>query len=121
MLLTPRAERGPLVVDENSAILHCRPVVFVAVVVIQLILMYHRGIGHPVPRRHAYATRYLVDAKDGTTLIVASDDEISVNYIDDIALPMSLNLLHIKLLLLDEPIDKTALVDGTNHDGRGMW
>ena len=116
MLLTPRAERGPLVVDEDAAIFHGRIAVFVAVVVIQFVLMHYWRIGHPVPGRHADAARYLVDAIDGAALVVACNDEVAVNHVDDVGLPFPLDRLDVELLLPDETVDDTALADGADHN-----
>ena len=109
MLLTPGAERGPLVVDEDAAIFHRRPVGDASFRPVELILMCHGRIGHPVPGGYADAARNLVDAVDGAALVITGYNKIPIHYVNQIRLPMALDGFDVKLLLLDEPVDELAL------------
>ena len=41
-------------------------------------------IGHPIPRRHAYAFGYLINTIDGATLIAAGDDQVAIDNVNQI-------------------------------------
>ena len=50
----PTTERWPLVVDEDATIFHLgRGLYDTSAIIIQFVLMLHRHICHPIPRRHA--------------------------------------------------------------------
>ena len=116
---TPRAKRGPLVINEKATILHLRRWLDESpAIIIQFVLMLHRRICHPIPRRHPDTLREVVDAIDGATLVTARNDKIAVNHVDQIRFPLSFNLTHIYLSLFDEFVDDTAFADGTYEDGR---
>ena len=114
VLLAPRAERGPFVVDEDAAIFHGRPVVIASGGPVQLILMNHWCISHPVPGRHTDAARNLVNAEDGAPFVAACNDQVAIHNIDDISLPATLDRLYVEFLLLDEAVDSLAPADGSD-------
>ena len=115
---TPRAKRGPFVVNKDSTILHLRRWLDESpAIIIQFVLMLHWRICHPIPRRHPDTLREVIDAIDGATLVAARNDEVAIYHIDQIRFPLSFNLTHVYLSLFDEIIDDTAFADGAYKDG----
>ncbi len=97
---------------------HSRPAIIVAVVVVipYFVFVDDWRIGHPVPRRHTNPLGYLIDTVDGAAFIAAGDNQIIVNYAYLASFPPAFNYLHIKLLLLDQTVDDTALADGADEE-----
>ncbi len=113
---TPSAKRWPLIIDEDAAIFHLRFSIRISTWSnVEIIVMSDRRISHPIPRRHAYLTRQLVDAIDGTALVRAQDNQLSFICKNQIFLPFSFQLF----ALLGVSFCQLALAHGS-HDDRSL-
>ena len=122
LVVTPVAERRPLVVDEDATVFHLRRGLDDAPAVVpHLLLMGDRGIGPPVPGRHADALRDLIDAVDGAALVAASDDETTIHHVDEVRLPLAAHLTDVYLLLPDQLVDQPTLADGADDDASILY
>ena len=75
-VLNPRRETWSLVVEEQSAIAHCRLAVGIyTFIYIYVLMLCHWHIGPPIPWRHTDLTREFVESVDGSAIVAARDEE----------------------------------------------
>ena len=82
--------------------------------------MPHGHVGPPIPGRHAYVLRNVVNAVDGAAFVATGDDQIAVHHVDEVRLPMTFDFSHVNLLLFDEAVNEAAFADGTGDDGANL-
>ena len=72
LVAAPSTKRWPLVIDKDATVFHLGFSIGISARKdIQLGMMLDRRISHPIPRRHTYLARQLIDTIDGATLIGA--------------------------------------------------
>ena len=109
MILAPSAKRGPLIVDEYTAIFYSRLAVGIgAGGHVDVVVFCDGSVGPPVPGRYAYLPRQFVYAVDGAAFVAAYYDNIVAVIGDDVLFPFSFKLID----------DVGVLVDGLAFAGR---
>ena len=88
LVAAPSAKGWPLVIDKDATVFHLRFSIRISTRQdIELVMMGDRRISHPIPRRHTYLARQLIDTIDGTTLVGAENHQLSLVCEDEILLP----------------------------------
>ena len=113
----PCCQAGSLVVEEDATVFHpWRRLILTAVAIYDMVLVLHRHVSPPVPRRHAHLAAELIDAVDRAALVRADDDEVAVDNVDEIALPLSAQFSDVDLMGFDDVADDFALAERAGDD-----
>ena len=112
----PRRQTWCLVVQEQATVAHPG---FAVSILAKLdkysVMLRHRHVSPPVPRRHTYLLRQLIDAEHGATLVAAGNHQLLPDGLDDVLLRPSLQVCQHALL---HPLVYLAVTThGTYHDG----
>ena len=113
----PRGEAWRLVVEEQSAVAHCRFAVGVGSFAhIYIIMVWRWDISPPVPGRHTYLARQFVNAVDGASAVASCYCNASVaGSLNDEFLEFSLQCLAVDDTLFDEFVNLLR-VSYRSHD-----
>ncbi len=116
----PGAERRLLVVDEDATIFHLRRRLHVAAVLdVQSRGLPNGHVSPPVPRRHAYLFRQVVEAVDGAALVAADHVQVVAVALDDVGLPLPPDVVHLDRAFLHHSVNQRALAERT--DDHRLW
>ena len=113
-IVAPSTKGWPLVIDKNATVFHLRFSIRISTRQdIKLVMMLDRRISHPIPRRHTYLARQLIDTIDGTTLVGTENHQLSLVCENEILLPFALQLLGLLGIFLGD----FAFSYCSHHDG----
>ena len=114
LVAAPSAKGWPLVIDKDATVFHLGFSICISTrQYIELVMMGYRRIRHPIPRRHTYLARQLIDTIDGTTLVGTENHQLSLVCENEILLPFALQLFGLLGIFLGD----FAFSYCSHHDG----
>ena len=114
----PRGQTGGFVVEEDTAVAHCRLAIGVGSFLDKYRLVVLDGhVGPVVPGRNSQLARQLIDAVDGSSPVAAGNDELLVGGRDDVHFVFALQRFCVEESFFRHFIDNLAASKGSCHDG----